>query len=96
MALLQTVTGFTHLPRGFHNRDLCPQIEALLGRPYTTAQMTYDLRRLRLKGLTHRIPTTMGYHAPCAPPSVNSISKSPRFTSRQPLPPPENLLHLVR
>jgi hypothetical protein len=63
MALLQAVTGFTHLPRGFHNRDLRPQIEALLGRPYTTAQMTYDLRRLRLKGLIHRIPKTHRYTA---------------------------------
>jgi hypothetical protein len=63
MALLQAITGFTHLPRGFHNRDLRPQIEALLGRPYTTAQMTYDLRRLRLKGLIHRIPTTHRYTA---------------------------------
>ena len=33
-----------------------PPIEALLGRSYTAAQMTYDLRRLRLKGLIHRIP----------------------------------------
>ena len=55
--------GFTHLPRGFRNRDLRPQVEALLGRPYTTAQMTYDLRRLRLKGLIHRIPKTHRYTA---------------------------------
>jgi hypothetical protein len=61
MALLQAITGFTHLPRGFRNRDLRPLIEALLGRPYTSAQMTYDLRRLRLKGLIHRIPKTHRY-----------------------------------
>jgi hypothetical protein len=61
MALLQAITGFTHLPRGFRNRDLRPQIEALLGRSYTSAQMTYDLRRLRLKGLIHRIPKTHRY-----------------------------------
>jgi hypothetical protein len=58
MALLQAITAFTHLPRGFHNRDLRPHVEALLGRPYSTAQMTYDLRRLRLKGIIHRIPQT--------------------------------------
>ena len=63
MALLQAIVGFTHLPRGFHNRDLRPQVEALLGRPYTSAQMTYDLRRLRLKGLIHRIPNTHRYTA---------------------------------
>jgi len=63
MALCQAITGFTHLPRGFHNRDLRPQVEALLGHPYSTAQMTYDLRRLRLKGLIHRLPGTHRYTA---------------------------------
>ena len=63
MALFQAITAFTHLPRGFRNRDLRPPVEALLGRPYSTAQMTYDLRRLRLKGLIHRIPKTHRYTA---------------------------------
>jgi hypothetical protein len=63
MALLQVITGFTHLPRGFRNRDLRPQVAVLLGRPYSAAQMTYDLRRLRLKGLIHRIPQTHRYTA---------------------------------
>ena len=63
MALQQAIIGFTHLPRGFRNRDLRPQVEALWGRPYTAAQMTYDLRRLRLKGLIHRIPNTHRYTA---------------------------------
>jgi hypothetical protein len=63
MALLQAIAGFTHLPRGFRNRDLRPQVEALLGRPYTRTQMTYDLRRLRLKGVIHRIPQTHRYTA---------------------------------
>ena len=63
MALLQALTGFVHLPRGFRNRDLRPCVAALLGSPYSTAQMTYDLRRLRLKGLIHRIPQTHRYSA---------------------------------
>jgi hypothetical protein len=63
MALCQAITGFAHLPRGFRNRDLRPHVEALLGRPYSSAQMTYDLRRLRLKGLIHRIPGTHRYTA---------------------------------
>lgn len=63
MALFQALCGFTHLPRGFRNRDLRLHVEALLGRPYTAAQMTYDLRRLRLKGLIHRIPRTHRYTA---------------------------------
>jgi hypothetical protein len=63
MALCQAITSFAHLPRGFHNRDLRQPIAALLGRPYSAAQMTYDLRRLRLKGLIHRIPKTHRYTA---------------------------------
>jgi hypothetical protein len=61
MALFQAITAFTHLPHGFRNRDLRPHVEALLGRPYSTAQMTYDLRRLRLKGVISRIPKTHRY-----------------------------------
>jgi hypothetical protein len=63
MALFQAITTFTHLPRGFRNRDLRPHVEALLGRSYSAAQMTYDLRRLRLKGVIHRIPKTHRYTA---------------------------------
>ena len=63
MALCQAISGFTHLPRGFRNRDLRQPVEALLGRPYSAAQMTYDLRRLRLKGVIHRIPKTHRYTA---------------------------------
>src|SRR5262249_4101342 len=63
MALLQALAGLTHLPHGFRNRDLRPHVEALLGHPYTSAQMTYDLRRLWLKGLLHRIPNTHRYTA---------------------------------
>ncbi len=63
MALCQALCAFTHLPRGFHNRDIRPSVEALLGHSYTVAQMTYDLRRLRLKGLIHRIPKTHRYTA---------------------------------
>lgn len=75
MALLQALAGFTHLPRGFRNRELRPQVEALLGRSYTTTQMTYDLRRLRLKGLIHRIPKTHRYTA------TSYASKSRSFTA---------------
>ena len=63
MALFQAIAGFTHLPRGVRNRGLRPQVKALWGRPYSAAQMTYDLRRLRLKRLIHRIPNTHRYTA---------------------------------
>ena len=64
MALLQAICGFVHLPQGFRNRDLRPQVAALLGldpSAYTSGRMSYDLRRLRLKGLIHRIPGTTRY-----------------------------------
>jgi hypothetical protein len=63
MAVLQALTAFTHLPRGFHNRELRAHVAALLGRPYSAAQMTYDLRRLRLKGLIQRLSKMHRYRA---------------------------------
>lgn len=63
MALLQALTGFAHLPGGFRNCHLRQRVGALLGRAYSAAQMTYDLRRLRLKGLIHRLPGTHRYTA---------------------------------
>jgi hypothetical protein len=38
-------------------------LQAIVGRPYTRSQMTYDLRRLRLKGVIHRVPKTHRYTA---------------------------------
>jgi len=54
MALFMALTLFHHLIDGFHNRDLRALVVDLLGvssQAYTASQMTYDLRRLRLKGL---------------------------------------------
>ena len=64
VALLQALCGFAHLPAGFRNRDLRPQVAALLGRDlasYSRGAMTYDLRRLRLHGLIERVPRTHRY-----------------------------------
>jgi len=64
MALLLALTLFQHLIDGFHNRDLRVLVADLLGvtsTDYTGAQMTYDLRRLRLKGLIFRPPRTHRY-----------------------------------
>ena len=52
--LLNAVVGFT-------NRSLRAQVAGLLGGGYGSAQMTYDLRRLRLKGLIRRIDHTNRY-----------------------------------
>jgi len=45
---LNTVVGFT-------NKSLRALVPQLFDGPYSTSQMTYDLRRLRLKGLVIRV-----------------------------------------
>ena len=42
-------------------RSLRALMTGLLAAPYTPGQMTYDLRRLRLAGLIHRIDHTNRY-----------------------------------
>jgi hypothetical protein len=61
-ALCQALSGFAHVPAGFRHRDLRPCVAALLGGGYAAPQMTYDLRRLRLRGLIQRQPGTHRYH----------------------------------
>jgi hypothetical protein len=46
---------------GFTNKSLRALVSQLLNAPYTTTQMTYDLRRLRLKGLIARVDHTNSY-----------------------------------
>jgi len=63
-ALLQALCLFGNLPRRFRNADLRPHVAALLGLSldeYKPGKMTYDLRRLCLKGIIHRVPKTHGY-----------------------------------
>jgi len=64
MALFLGLTLFQHLVDGFHNRDLRALVADLLGvttEQYAASQMTYDLRRLRLKGLIFRPPRSHRY-----------------------------------
>ena len=64
MALLSALTSFAHIPRGFTNKILRKQVADLLGSdhtPYGTNQMSYDLRRLRKKGIIWRIPSSYRY-----------------------------------
>ena len=64
MALFLALTLFQHLIDGFRNCELRPHVCDLLGvqeTGYTASQMTYDLRRLRLKGLIFRPPRTNRY-----------------------------------
>jgi hypothetical protein len=63
-ALLSALCSFAAAPQGFTNRSLRESVGALhdpgpLG--YTQGKMTYDLRRLRLKGLIIRVRRTHRY-----------------------------------
>ena len=63
-ALLSALCAFAAAPQGFTNRSLRESVGALhdpgpLG--YTQGKMTYDLRRLRLKGLIIRVRRTHRY-----------------------------------
>jgi hypothetical protein len=55
MALVGALCVSLHAVNGFTNRSLRALVAGLLGDPYSSAQMTYDLRRLRLKGLIQRL-----------------------------------------
>ena len=59
MAVMAAIVGFGHLITGFDNSP--PRLTTLLDQPYTTRQATYDLRRLRRKGLIERLPHTNRY-----------------------------------
>ena len=61
MALLGSVAAFAHVIGGLTNKSLRAQINALWHPDYTSAQASYDLRRLRLKGLIERIAGTHTY-----------------------------------
>jgi hypothetical protein len=61
MALVGALCACLHVVVGFTNRSLRAQVNTLLGVPYSTGQMSYDLRRLRLKGLITRLPHANTY-----------------------------------
>lgn len=61
MALAGALCAIVHTITGFTNRSLRAQVSMLLGVPYSASQMSYDLRRLRLKGLITRLPQTNTY-----------------------------------
>lgn len=64
MSLMAALSLFLHVPNGFRNRDLRPQVAHLMGlqpEQYSAGKMTYDLRRLRRKGIITRLPRTTTY-----------------------------------
>ena len=61
MALAGALCMVVNAVTGFTNRSLRGQVAGLLGTDYSTNQMTYDLRRLRLHGVIERLPGTNTY-----------------------------------
>ena len=61
MALMAAIVGFAHIFAGFDNKTLVGLVATLLDGPYNSRQATYDLRRLRRKGIIMRIPHTNRY-----------------------------------
>ena len=61
MALTGALCLMVHAVAGFTNKSLRGLVAGLLGSDYSTSQMTYDLRRLRLHGLIARVPHTNTY-----------------------------------
>ena len=61
MALAGALCLFVHAVAGFTNKSLRCLVAELLAVDYTSSQMTYDLRRLRLHGLIERLPRTNTY-----------------------------------
>jgi hypothetical protein len=55
VAVLAALVGFCNLIEGFTNRQLVVRARELLRALYSTRQATYDLRRLKRKGLIRRL-----------------------------------------
>lgn len=61
MALLGSIAAFAHVIGGLTNPSLRAQMAVHWQPGYTSAQASYDLRRLRLKGFIERIDGTHTY-----------------------------------
>jgi hypothetical protein len=62
MAVFAALVGFCNVVVGFRNAELVERTGALLAdTPYTSRQATYDLRRLKRKGLIAKIPRSHRY-----------------------------------
>ena len=88
MAVMAAVVGFTHLLAGFDNPALVRVVTTLLGCPYTSRQATYDLRRLKRKGLIVGCPAITATNSPrwaaasrCCSPRSTGASSHPAWPS---------------
>ena len=61
MAVLAAMLKFNYLVDGFNNRQLVEHTSQLINEDYTSRQATYDLRRLKRKGLILKLPRKKRY-----------------------------------
>ena len=61
MAVLAAMLKFNYLVDGFTNRQLVDITSQLINEDYTSRQATYDLRRLKRKGLILKLPRKKRY-----------------------------------
>jgi hypothetical protein len=61
MAVLSALPRLVHRADGFRSADLRPIVQPTQDRPYAPTQASYDLRKLRGKGLLERIDDTRRY-----------------------------------
>jgi len=61
MSLLGSIAAFAHVIGGLTNKSLRAQMSAHWRTDYSSAQASYDLRRLRLKGLIERVEGSNTY-----------------------------------
>ncbi|TMM05449.1 MAG: hypothetical protein E6G05_04785 [Actinobacteria bacterium] len=61
IALAGALCHVLHAVTGFTNKSLRGLVAGHLGQDYSTSQMSYDLRRLRLHGLIQRLPHSNTY-----------------------------------
>jgi len=94
MALLACVAAFAHVFVGLTNKALRAQMAALWRAGYSSAQATYDLRRLRLKGFIERIPGTHTYRA--TPEGLRTAVLFTHLASRVVVPALTDLAQLAR
>lgn len=63
-AVLTAVLALSARGSGFQAAQLATLVGEILGQPYTARQASYDLRKLRGKGLVQRLDGTRRYHCP--------------------------------
>lgn len=63
-AVVTAVLALSSQVRGFRVEHLATRVGEILDQPYTARQASYDLKKLRAKGLVKKLPGTRRYECP--------------------------------